>query len=87
VYQYRLSIYAKHDEKFRSIRTEFIDSWYRSLVNTFEHIKSELVRSRSQLPNPAVYAIETNISLPVEETLLPIAKRSLVRYISNSSQV
>ncbi len=82
VYQYRLSIYEKHDEKFRSIRTEFIDTWYRSFANTFEHIKSELVRNRSQLPNPAVYAIETNISLPVEETLLPIAKRSLVRYIS-----
>jgi hypothetical protein len=82
VYQYRLSIYEKHDEKFRSIRTEFIDIWYRSFANTFEHIKSELVRKRVQLPNPAVYAIETNISLPVEETLLPIAKRSLVRYIS-----
>jgi len=83
VYQYRLSIYEKHDEKFRSIRTEFIDIWYRSFVNTFENIKTELVRNRSQLPNPAVYAIETNIALPVEETLLPIAKRSLVRYISS----
>ncbi len=87
VYQYRLSIYEKHDEKFRSIRTEFIDIWYRSIVNTFEHIKTELIRNRSQLPNPAVYAIEANISLPVEETLLPIAKRSLVRYISGGSQV
>src|SRR5436305_551991 len=28
VYQYRLSIYEKHDEKFRSMRTEFIDTWY-----------------------------------------------------------
>lgn len=83
VYQYRLSFYEKKDEKFRSIRTEFIDTMYRSLVHTFEHIKTELVRYRSQLPNPAVYAIETNISLPVEETLLPIAKRSLVRYISS----
>ncbi len=73
---------AQHDEKFRSIRTEFIDTWYRSIANTFEHIKTDLVRNRSQLPNPAVYAIEANISLPVEETLLPIAKRSLVRYIS-----
>lgn len=82
VYQYRLSIYEKRDEKFRSMRTEFIDTWYRSIANTFENIKTELVRNRSQLPNPAVYAIETNISLPVEETLLPIAKRSLVRYIS-----
>jgi len=84
VYQYRLSIYEKHDEKYRSIRTEFIDTWYRSIANTFEHIKSELVRNRIHLPNPAVYAIQTEISLPVEETLLPIAKRSLVRYISQT---
>ena len=88
IYQYRLSIYEKHDEKFRSIRTEFIDTWYRSIAHTFEHTKTELMRNRSYLPNPAVYAIETNISLPVEETLLPIAKRSLVRYITTSgSQV
>ncbi len=87
VYQYRLSIYEKHDQKFRSIRTEFIDTWYRSLANTFENIKTELVRNRTQLPNPATYVIEANISLPVEETLLPVAKRSLVRYISGSAQV
>ena len=82
VYQYRLSFFEKHDEKFRSMRTEFIDTWYRSIANTLEHLKTELVRNRSQLPNPAVYAIEANISLPVEETLLPIAKRSLVRFIT-----
>jgi len=84
VYQYRLSIYEKREEKYRSIRTEFIDTWYRSIANTYEHIKSELVRNRTQLPNPAVYAIQTEMNLPVEETLLPIAKRSLVRYISGS---
>jgi hypothetical protein len=84
VYQYRLSIYEKRDEKYRSIRTEFIDTWYRSIANTYEHIKSDLVRNRNQLPNPAVYAIQTEMNLPVEETLLPIAKRSLVRYISGS---
>ena len=85
VYQYRLSIYEKREEKYRSIRTEFIDVWYRSIANTYEHIKSELLRNRTQLPNPAVYAIQTEMNLPVEETLLPIAKRSLVRYISNPS--
>ena len=59
VYQYRLSIYEKREEKYRSIRTEFIDTWYRSLANTYEHIKSELVRNRTLLPNPAVYVIQT----------------------------
>lgn len=82
VYYYRLSIFEKHDEKYRSIRTDFINSWYRSLVNTYESIKGELIRNRTLLPNPAVYAIETELSYPVEETLLPIAKRSLVRFIT-----
>ncbi len=82
VYEYRLSIYEKHDEKFRSMRTEFIDSWYRTISNTYEHIKSELLKSRTHLPNPAVYLIHAEVNLPIEETLLPVAKRSLVRYIS-----
>ncbi|MBL0884219.1 MAG: hypothetical protein IBJ16_12900 [Chitinophagaceae bacterium] len=82
VYQYRLSIFEKHDEKYRSIKTEFVDVWQRSIVNSYQNIKAELIRNRSDLPNPAVYAVETELSLPLEETLLPIAKRSLVRYIS-----
>jgi len=82
VYQYRLSFYEKHDEKYRSIRTEYISSWERSISNTFENIKSELIKTKSDLPNPAVYSIETELKFPVEETLLPIAKRSLVRFIT-----
>jgi hypothetical protein len=82
VYQYSLSIFEKHNEKYRSIRTEFIAGWERNFVNTYEQIKSELIRYRTQLPNPAVYGIETDLSFPVEETLLPIAKRSLVKYLS-----
>jgi hypothetical protein len=82
VYQYRLSIFEKHDEQYRSLKTEYVDMWLHNMVNTFENIKGELIRNRQALPNPAVYAIETGLSYPVEETLLPVAKRSLVRHIS-----
>lgn len=85
VYQYRLSIFEKHDEKYRSIRTEFIADWERNMVNTYENIKSELIRGKRDLPNPAVYSIETDLTCPVDETLLPVAKRSLVRYISGKA--
>ncbi len=83
VYQYRLSFFEKHDEKYRSIRTSFVDSWQRNIVNSYEQIKSDLIKIKSDMPNPAVYSIETELNFPVEETLLPIAKRSLVRYISS----
>jgi len=82
VYHYRLSIFEKHDEKYRSIKTAFIDNRIRSISSTYEHFKSELIRHRKDLPNPAVYSIETELTFPIDETLLPIAKRSLVKFIS-----
>jgi hypothetical protein len=85
VYQYRLSIFEKHDERYRSIKTEFVADWQRNLVNTYVNIKSELLRNRTELPNPAVYSIEVALNFPIEETLLPIAKRSLVRHISGKA--
>jgi hypothetical protein len=82
VYQYRLSIFEKQHEKYRSIKTTFIDSHNNNFSSRYEHIKTELIRQRKDLPNPAVYAIETSLQFPVDETLLPIAKRTLVKYIS-----
>ncbi len=83
-YQYQLTIYEKHDEKYRGIRTSFIHQWIRSISNSPENIKAELIRNRRQLPNPAVYNIETSLAYPLEETLLPIAKRSFVKYIAGN---
>jgi hypothetical protein len=85
VYQYRLSIFEKHDEKFRSIKTSFIDERQRGIAFTYEHIKAELIRHRKELPNPAVYCIESGLSFPIDETLLPVAKRSLVKFITTQA--
>lgn len=85
VYHYRLSIFEKHDEKFRSIKTSFIDKKRRGLASTYEHIKSDLLKYRTDLPNPAVYCIEAELNFPIDETLLPVAKRSLVKFISTQA--
>lgn len=85
VYEYRLSIFEKHDEKYRSIKTTYIDDRNRSISSTYEHIKSELILHRRNLPNPAVYSIETDYGFPVNETLLPIAKRCLVKFITEAA--
>jgi hypothetical protein len=84
VYEYRLSIFEKHQEKYRSIKTGFVDVWRHTMVNTYEHIKGTLIKTFTHLPNPAVYVIESSMQFPLEETLLPVAKRSLVRYISTA---
>lgn len=85
VYQYRLSFFEKHDERYRSIKTIFIDDRYRGISSTYEQLKSDLIKHRKELPNPAVYSIDAALNFPVDETLLPIAKRSLVKFISTAA--
>lgn len=82
-YEFHMTIFEKQHEKYRAMRTVFIDSWIGNFVNTHESIKSELIKMRNQLPNPAVYSVISKKTFPLEETLLPIAKRSLVKYISD----
>lgn len=84
-YQYRMSIFEKHDEKYRSIVTDHVADYKKSFVTNPQTIKSELIKERNFMPNPAVYTVETPLEFPLEETLLPIVKRSLVRFISTQS--
>jgi hypothetical protein len=84
IYQYRLSFFEKHDEKYRSIKTSLVDSLHKSRFDTYENIKYQLIKTNKELPNPAVYTIETELNFPIDETLLPIARRSLVKYITAS---
>jgi hypothetical protein len=82
VYGYKLSIIRRTNDRFRTLRSNFICDWKKNFVNTYESIKLELLRARKTLILPAVYAIETNLKYPVDATLLPVAKRSLVRHLA-----
>lgn len=82
VYQYRITVFESAEERFRGIHTEFVGTYPHSLVYTYENIKKELVKEYKQLPNPATYLAESDVQYPIQETLLPIAGRYLVRLIN-----
>lgn len=82
VYEYRITIFEQPDEKLRGIHAQFVKSYSNSLMNTFESIKTDLIRENKKIPNPATFAIETEMELPLAETFLPIAKRVLVKYVA-----
>ncbi|HXU25605.1 MAG TPA: hypothetical protein VN698_00120, partial [Bacteroidia bacterium] len=75
VYQYGFSILQDLQEQVRQLYTEYISTYTYTINNTYEKIKQDLISTRKDLPNPAVYAIKSAISTPFTETLLPIAKR------------
>jgi hypothetical protein len=82
VYEYQITIFQQPDEKYRGIHATYVKSYTKSFINTYEYIKTDLVREYKNLPNPATFAIESEMRLPLEQTLLPIAKRALVKKVS-----
>ncbi|RCH54694.1 hypothetical protein DJ568_11990 [Mucilaginibacter hurinus] len=85
IYEYQLTIFEGKDDRYRGINIQFIDTYQQSIANTPEHIKLQLINKHRHLPNPAVYYVQSDISFPLEPTLLPVAKRSLVKYISSAA--
>jgi hypothetical protein len=82
VYRYQVSIFENASEKYRSLQTVFVETFTRTLSHTFESKKLELIRRHHELPNPATFLITCRLLCPLEETLLPVAKRLLVRQVS-----
>ena len=88
VYSYSLSVPARFIEGavHLDVRTRFVADYTIGFSCTFEHIKADLVRKNSDLPEPAVFAFTSAVSLPAIETFVPLAKR-LVYELATSGMV
>ncbi|MCS7005599.1 MAG: hypothetical protein NZM38_09775 [Cytophagales bacterium] len=81
VYRYKISIFKNANERFRGINITKVEE-QRSKFQTPETIKANLIKRYPEMPNPATYLITTTVACAYEQTFMPIAKRSLVRYIT-----
>ncbi len=82
IFQYQLSVFESSNESYRGVSTEYKTTETRSISNTYEQIKVNLAKKNKSLPNPATFLVFSKLSFPLSETLLPIAKRILVKSIS-----
>lgn len=81
-YCYTISMLEHGDTNYRAIKMDYVDDYKKNISITYEQIKTQIIRTIDTLPNPAVYYIESPLEFPLDETLLPVAKRTLVRHIS-----
>ena len=81
VYNYTVTLFEHKNSRYKGIRMQYMDSRAKNLANTYQQIKLDIIRDYRMLPNPAVYKVECPLAVPLDETLLPIAKRVLVRHI------
>lgn len=80
VYRYQLTFFDS--ESTRGIHMQHIKTTERSLSNTYEHIKLQLIREYTSLPNPSVYLIHSKMRFPYVQTFVPVAKRLLIKQLS-----
>jgi hypothetical protein len=85
IYRYQMSIFEGSQEQLRSLNTEFVDKVEKKLLNTYEHLKLDLIKKFKDLPNPAAYLILARMRFPFTETLMPVAKRLFVKHISQAA--
>ena len=82
VYRYQITIFDNSNEVLRGIHTKYVAKEEKTLTNTYEQMKLRLIREFTDLPNPATYLVLSKLKFPFTQTLMPVAKRLLVKQIS-----
>lgn len=80
VFQYQLALYNALKERY--LKTQFIETVRIGVGNTVSQIKVDLTKRNRALPNPATYVVESKYDYPLQETLLPVAERLMLREIN-----
>lgn len=84
VIRYEVSIFSSSEQRYRNLKTTTIKTIpLASLGFSPGSVKMELITTHRELPNPATYYFATDLDFPFLETMLPIAKRKLLRKVSS----
>lgn len=85
IYRYHTTIYGSSTDQYRGINLHYVVKEQRNLSNSYEKIKLKLIKQFKDLPNPATYLILSKLKFPFTPTLMPVAKRLLVKQVSKAA--
>jgi hypothetical protein len=77
-YRYQRSLLELDDDRVQQLQLELVERRPKSVFETFEQVKLKLIQRFRELPNPATFLIDSKLAFPLNETLLPIARRRLL---------
>lgn len=87
IYKYNLTKIYLPDGPYRAIHVSYLDQVPLGISNTFEKIKTDLIRSSTNKGALATFLIESNRAVPWDESLLPVAKRKLIEHLINEQKL
>ena len=85
IYRYQITVVHSNSEGMRGLQTEFICTTKYDLANSYENMKMGLIRKYTDLPNPAAFLVLSKVKFPYQQTLVPVAKRLLIKHLSKAA--
>jgi len=82
LFRFEMSIFQSSEDPYRTLKTRYLRSINQGGAQlTPGSIKLQLIREEKEMPNPATYAVETQLDFPFDQTIMPVAKRKLIKSI------
>lgn len=82
IFRYETSVFESSRDKYRSLKTTLVKTVNTgSVLPSLNSLKLDLISQLRDLPNPATYAIRSGLDFPFNETILPVAKRKLLKHL------
>jgi len=84
IYRFEMTLFSTEDNPLRTLKSKLVDLISLNVPeaqSTYD-LKHMLLEKHPDLPNPATYSFETTLDFPFVETILPVAKRKLVRTLA-----
>lgn len=78
--RYQISALTGADGEYRSLKTTHVDVDLNPLA-TPSVWKDQLREANPDLPTPATFRLDADVSFPAEETMVPLAKRKLLAFV------
>lgn len=85
IYQYHHGVFHTANDTYKGLNVHFVRQENMSSSISYENLKLNLIKERRELPNPATYLLHSELQFPLDETLLPVAKRILLRELSKAA--
>ena len=58
---------------------------FHALSNSLSNVKVQLIKKFKDLPNPATYSLHSHLKVSYNHSILPIAKRWLLKEIASAA--
>jgi hypothetical protein len=85
VYRYYYSSIQQENDLFHNLKTSELIQEFNTISTSLSNVKLQLIKQYKDLPNPATYSLHSYLNISYQHSILPIAKRWLIKEIGSAA--